>query len=123
LFLIHKNYEFSITSLTTKQEVKMVSLETIKSFASWANTELERIEKELNASGKATLVSMSWPDFRPLAFNLAFVKEKEFSVWSDNTGISNSFIEEGVISSKYGMYILMRGKSPDFKGTFSKKIK
>ena len=91
-------------------------------FAFWADIEIKRIEKELK-NGKATLVSMSWPDFRPLAFTLVFMKEKEFSVWSNNTGISNSFIEEGVISSKYGMYILMRGKSPDFKGTFSKKIK
>jgi len=91
-------------------------------FAFWADIEIKRIEKELK-NGKATLVSMSWPDLRPLAFNLVFMKEKEFSVWSDNTGISNSFIEEGVISSKNGMYILMRGKSPDFKGTFSKRIK
>jgi hypothetical protein len=92
-------------------------------FAFWADIEIKRIEKELKANSKATLVSMSWPDLRPLAFNLVFMKEKEFSVWSDNTGISNSFIEEGVISSKNGMYILMRGKSPDFKGTFSKRIK
>jgi hypothetical protein len=80
--------------------------------------EINRIEKEIRFTGKATLVTFSYEDLKPLAINIVRGIQ---SLWSESIPFSEQ-IREGVEVGNGNIYITIIGEANGKQFAISKKI-